>query len=309
VTVSNTDGGYDATHEPPAAERHTPPPAALTRDVRLGVHQLLLHGLSLEEQIAAAHALGWSALGLLRLSLWRSGEERIADLLQEAGLAAASLSWAGGFTGTTGFTFREAVVDGRLAIREAAALGAETLIVAPGARGGHTLRHAQRVTFDGLRYLADAAAEHRVRLAVMIDPAPRRGGTTSLCSLESVRQLFERVNCPLLGLACPVHRWEGLANDPSEWNGLANRVWVAWSGLPPDEVRAAEVWRQRVQSGLQWLMRHGFSGGWEFWTESPGERCTTADARWRQTVDLTVAIRDSLSRFAGVESGRRSPGW
>ncbi|HUQ68998.1 MAG TPA: hypothetical protein VM165_05720, partial [Planctomycetaceae bacterium] len=136
MSVFNNDDAFDVTPQLSPSEQSREAPRDQLRELRVGLHQLLLHGLPLEEQAAIVQGLGWRSLGLLRLSLWRFGEERTGELLREAGLGVSSLSWAGGFTGTAGFTFREAVADGRQALREAAAVGAETLVIAPGGRGG-----------------------------------------------------------------------------------------------------------------------------------------------------------------------------
>lgn len=309
MTVSNTDGGYDATHKLSAQQRHTSPPQPLAFPLPFAMHQLLLHGLPLEEQAAIVQTWGWPALGLLRLSLWRHGEERVNDVLLEAGLSAASLSWTGGFTGTTGLTFREAVADGRLAIREAAALGAKVLVVAPGARGGHTLRHALRVTGEGLKYLADEAADRGVRLAVLMDPLSRRSGATCVNELQAAEQLQVQVNASVLGWACPLHRWEEFSDGGSAWNAVAGRLWVAWCPLPPDEQRGAAQWRMRMQLGLEFLWRNGFRGQWEFWPETPADRHALPVDHWPRMTESVAAVRESLSKFAAVESGRRTSGW
>jgi len=60
------------------------------------------------------------------------------ELLQQSGLKVSHLLWAGGFTGSEGHTYRESVEDAAEALRTAAALGAGSVIVYSGARGGLT---------------------------------------------------------------------------------------------------------------------------------------------------------------------------
>jgi len=121
---------------------------------------------SFQEDVVAYREAGIGAIGIWRTKLERFGEERGIDLVQESGLEVSSLAWAGGFTGSAGYSFDEAVIDARQALRVAADLGADCLIVSGGGRGHHTAGHARRLVVDGLTLLAEDAAELGVQLAV-----------------------------------------------------------------------------------------------------------------------------------------------
>ena len=95
-----------------------------------------------------------------------SAKQRGIELLKDSGLAVSNLLWAGGFTGSEGHTYRESLDDTADAIRLAAQLGAQCLVVYSGARAGHTHNHARRLLTDALSKLAPLAAEHKVTLAL-----------------------------------------------------------------------------------------------------------------------------------------------
>jgi sugar phosphate isomerase/epimerase len=109
---------------------------------------------------------GFSAIGLSRSKVDEFGVAEAADLLHEMRMGVSSLSWAGGFTGSDGRSFQDAIDDGQQAIADAAALGAQTLILYPGGRNGHTCSHLRRLLRLALDELVPCAADHDVRLAL-----------------------------------------------------------------------------------------------------------------------------------------------
>jgi sugar phosphate isomerase/epimerase len=121
---------------------------------------------SLEEDLFRYRAAGISAVGLLRKKVIECGEDRCIELLHESGLEVSNLVWAGGFTGSGGHSFREALEESIEMIQFAAAVDCPTLIVHSGARGGHTLNHARRLFAKAIKELLPAAQAFNVTLAV-----------------------------------------------------------------------------------------------------------------------------------------------
>jgi sugar phosphate isomerase/epimerase len=155
----------------------------------------------LSDELDALARHGFDAISIWRTKLSDIDAARGRWLIERAGVRVSSLQWIGGFTGSDGRSFAEAIEDGIEAIEEAAALSAGVLLVHPGCRGGHTLSHARRLLEDALGQLASAAAEQGVTLAVM--PTHRRaaGGCGYLTSLEAGRDLVRRCNHPGIRLA------------------------------------------------------------------------------------------------------------
>ena len=133
---------------------------------RLSVCELSTYRWSFEEDVQQYLARGYQAMGIWRAKVSDFGEEKAAELLRETGIQASSLHWAGGFTGSDGRPFRDAMHDALEAIELANLLGAKTLVVLAGSRSGHTRNHARRLLTTALRELAEAASTCNVQLAL-----------------------------------------------------------------------------------------------------------------------------------------------
>ena len=163
---------------------------------RLSISQMTTYRWSLEDDVHERRRAGIDCIGLWRPKLVECGEEKAIDLILESGLEVSSLSWAGGFTGSHGFTFNQAVQDGLEALELASRLGAECLVVVGGTTAGHITKHARRLVVDGLNELADAASEYDVKLA-----------------LQPMHQQFEREWTFVTSLDDAIHIAEECANS------------------------------------------------------------------------------------------------
>lgn len=169
--------------------------------VRLSINEMTTYRWSFEEDVHRCHEMGIPSIAVWRQKLSDFGEEKGIELLSETGLAVSSLLWAGGFTGSDGRSYRESVADAREAIRLAAVMKADCLIVYSGSRGGHTLNHARRLLKNALSDLLPIACEFGVTLAVEPIPAECAGGWTFLCSLEETLALLRELESPQVQLA------------------------------------------------------------------------------------------------------------
>jgi len=302
VTSSPLDDGTRPTNPARFALQTEDPLRIAISETAFGEHDF-------PERLATASAHGWRRIGVLRQSLWRLGEERMAELLQARQLGVSSLAWAGGFTGSVGFTYREAIEDGRTAVCEAKRLGAETLLVAPGARGGHTFRHAQRVVADGLRHLGDIAARQGVAVAVITAPTRRMlARWTCIDTLELAHQLLELVDAPNVGLAVPAERWHGHPTALPALRSLAPRIRIVTShlGRVSEAEPATPLQNLPVTPMLQLLLDAGFQGVWEL--EAPAEEPVADRAEGTSILRCQAQqyseLAHSLGRRGGVRLGR-----
>src|SRR5271167_1707219 len=104
---------------------------------RISINEMTTYHWSLLEDVIGYQAAGIRSIGVWRRKLCDFGEERGIELLRESGLNVSSFSSAGGFTGSDGQTFREAVDDALDAVRLAADIRAGCLVVVTGGRAGH----------------------------------------------------------------------------------------------------------------------------------------------------------------------------
>jgi sugar phosphate isomerase/epimerase len=178
----------------------------------LSVNETTTFRWSFEEDVANYVAAGIPSIGVWRQKLSDCGEEKAVELLQESGLRASHLFWAGGFTGSDGRTFRASIEDAVEALRTAASLQAESLIVYSGARAGHTHNHARRLFRDALLELAPLAAELGVVLAVEPMHPGCAAEFTFLTSLEEVLSLLDATGSPQVKIAIDTYH---LGMDPN----------------------------------------------------------------------------------------------
>ncbi len=242
-------------------------PATSADAIVVAAHERLFASDDIAERVSHAVRLGWRSIGLMRRTIWSFGDERVVELLEDSGLTVSSLGWAGGFTGTAGYTYREAIEDGRLALEEAVRVKARSLVIAPGSRGGHTFRHAQRVIIDGLRYLAEVAARRNVPLAVIAAPVQKQYARwTSIDTLELAHQLMDQVASPWVGLAVPLQRWHGHPAAESLLKSLAPHIRMVSSspcpGFNTQRTAAGPSMAGQI-AALQKLKAAGFRGTWE----------------------------------------------
>ena len=139
----------------------------------LSVSQLSTLRWDLESDVHAYAERGFGGIGLYRPKIEDYGLDRAIELLEEYSMTATSLSWVGGFTGSDGRTFEDAVSDAIHAVIQAAQLRADTLIVLAGGKNNHIKTHLRRTLCQALSARSAAvASEHGIRLA--LEPIPSR---------------------------------------------------------------------------------------------------------------------------------------
>jgi len=170
---------------------------ALPPGLKYSINQITSCRTTLEADLQAWQEAGIPAIGLWRRKVDDCETGDAVELIRESGLSVSSVSFAGGFTGSTGMNYREAMNDATEAVILAAAVGANTLVVAPGARGRlYTPRHEKKVIVQAVRELAAMADQFGVELAVLPKARPFAGTWTSLHSLEEAAHLIEIVDRP-----------------------------------------------------------------------------------------------------------------
>ena len=177
--------------------------------LRLSLSQMTTLRWTLSDEVLQLKQAGFDAIGLWRPKLSQFGEDRAAEALARARLQVSSLSFAGGFTGGCGFSYVEAIADGRSAIDQARTVGAKTLIMVGGSTNGHTARHSHRLVVDGLRQLADDAERAHVTLSVLPMHPIYNKRWTFLNSLDQTLEVLSRIDHPYVGLAFDsYHLWQ-----------------------------------------------------------------------------------------------------
>ena len=108
-------------------------------------------------------------VSIRRQNALRIGPDKLQAVLEDSGLKVCTVGFAGGFTGTLGRSYRQAVDDTRRALEFAAQLQARAVVVVPGSRGLHTYNHAERTIRDGLYDCLDDALRLRIDMQVPLN--------------------------------------------------------------------------------------------------------------------------------------------
>lgn len=171
----------------------------------VSMSELTTYRWSFEEDVERYRQAGYDAIGVWRQKLSDCGEERGAELLRENGLRVSSLFWAGGFTGSDGRSFRDALDDAQEAIRVAALLKSPCVVVCAGGRAGHTRNHARRILRSALRELAPLAQAQQVALALEPMHPDCAGDFTFLTSVEETLEAIRELEFSSVKLALDLY--------------------------------------------------------------------------------------------------------
>ena len=176
------------------AQAGGPAPAAALRDIgRISLNQATVTRWSLTEAVegCARHGFQW-------IAPWRDkvsdlGLEPSARLIRDAGLRVSSLCRGGFFPAATAAGREQRLDDNRRAVDEAAALGAEVLVLVCGPPSGRDLGAAREQVRDGIAMLAPYAAQAGVKLGIEpLHPmfAGDRSVVVTLAQANELAELF-----------------------------------------------------------------------------------------------------------------------
>ena len=249
--------------------------------VRLSLNETTTFRWSFEEDVFHYAQAGVPAMGVWRHKLSDCGEEKASELLQESGLAVSHLSWVGGFTGSDGRSFRASVDDALEALRTAADLKTNCLLVYSGARAGHTANHARRLFKEALKELSPLAEELGISLAI----EPMHPGCakefTFLTGVQDVLELCDSVGSEAIKLVYDTYHLGHDEECAEQIATFANRVALVQLG-DGREVPSVEQSRCRLGEGmvpLARIVRAFLDAGYEgdFDVELIGEEIETID--------------------------------
>lgn len=269
---------------------------------RLSICQFSTNRWSFHQDILKYASLDVGSVGIWKSKLLDVGAQEAADFLFEMKMDVSSLHWAGGFTGSEGNSYIDTVNDAIESVKIAGMLGAETLIVHPGARNGHTTGHAMRLLETALNSVAPVAADYGVRLA--LEPMSFQGKCpwTFMNGVDPVLQLISNFDAADVGIVLDLFHVGSQYEVLAKLSQFVDRIALVQLG---DRNRAGDFRGKRCPLGTgvlplaDWI-RHfeeiGYSGYYEIETWGVTRRC--ADYPAIVSADLAYA-QEQL-----VEAGR-----
>jgi len=135
---------------------------------RLSLNQATVHNLSVTDAVKLCVRHGIPGIGLWRDQVTACGVAQAAAAVRAAGLHVSSLCRGGFFTYADRDARALAAADNRAAVAEAAALGADTLILVSGGLvpGSRDLALARRMIADGIADLVPCAQQAGITLGI-----------------------------------------------------------------------------------------------------------------------------------------------
>lgn len=266
--------------------------------IKLSMNQMTTMRWPLFDEISQIHDMGLDAIGLWRPKVAGVGVDVTAEHLRDAGVAVSSLSFVGGFTGRHGFSYDDAIADGRDAIADAADLGAENVIVVGGPRNFHTVRHCRRIVVSALEELAERAWLMGVRLLLLPMHSFFSPSWTFLNTLDDAIELLDQVGHPSVGLAFDTyHLWR----EPRLFDRITEIASITGVVQVSDANRFTQTDSDRMFPGLGMIpnseivkafLRSGFDGYFDIQVWS--------DEEWSKSRDeVTKLCFNSVSFLRG----------
>ncbi len=195
---------------------------------KLCIHTITTKPWSIEEAMDKYAAAGVAGITVWRQSLADRKIERIGDQLRERNLEITSLCRGGFFPAKTAKGLSEAIAENRLAIREAAALGAPMIVLVCGAVPGQSLSESRKQIADGIAAILPLAEEHGIRLAVEPLHPMYADDRSAINTLASANALCDLLDHPLVGIAADVYHlwWDPNLAEQIQITGRKNRLFA-----------------------------------------------------------------------------------
>jgi sugar phosphate isomerase/epimerase len=172
------------------------------------IHTMTMKPWTLEQTIAGLQRVGVPGITVWRQHLQPYGAERAARLLRASGLEVAALCRGGFFPAREKSAREAALADNRLAIDEAAAIGAPMVVLVCGAVPGMPLAEAREQIRDGIAAIEPHARANRIRLAIEPLHPMYAGDRSAVNTMAQARAICEALASPWVGIAADVyHIW------------------------------------------------------------------------------------------------------
>lgn len=155
----------------------------------------------------------YARIGFGGISVWRNAIEPIgireaSRIVRGSGLKVPALVRGGFFPAFDSQARQKAVDENKICIDEAAALGAEMVVLVVGAVVGMPLAEARKQVTEGISQCLDHAQANQVKLA--IEPLHPMYAADRSCinRMKEARLVCEQLRSPYVGIACDVyHVW------------------------------------------------------------------------------------------------------
>jgi len=174
---------------------------------RLSFNQMTADPWPLERVIRNCSTSGIPYIGVWRHKL-EGDAAKASAMIRREGLRVSSLCRGGWFSAPTAEERRNRVADNRLAIEEAASLGAPVLVIVSGPANGQTLDDARATVLDGLLEVLPDAEKAGVTLGIEPLHPMYAAERSVIVTLKQANDLADQLSSSAAGIVVDVfHVW------------------------------------------------------------------------------------------------------
>jgi sugar phosphate isomerase/epimerase len=174
---------------------------------RLSFNQMTADPWSLEQAVRNCSANDIPYIGVWRHKLGGDAKKASA-IIRKEGLRVSSLCRGGWFSASTAEERRKRIADNRIAIEEAALLGAPVLVIVSGPANGQTLEDARATVLDGLLEIAPNAEKAGVTLGIEPLHPMYAAERSVVVTLKQANDLADQLSSSAAGVVIDVfHVW------------------------------------------------------------------------------------------------------
>jgi sugar phosphate isomerase/epimerase len=175
---------------------------------RLSFNQATAERQSLPDVVEACARHGIGYVSLWRHKIAETGLDVAVRLVRDAGLKVSSVCRGGMFPAATAAEREARIEDNLRAVDEAAALGAEVLVLVCGAAPGRDIDGARAMVADGIAAVVPYTAERGVTLGVEPLHPAFAAERSCITTLREARTLADRFPAGVVGVVADVyHVW------------------------------------------------------------------------------------------------------
>ncbi|MDF1823442.1 MAG: sugar phosphate isomerase/epimerase [Verrucomicrobiales bacterium] len=195
---------------------------------KLAVHTITTKPWSVEE--AMDH---YAAAGIGGITVWRQwldgrNIEETGQALRSRNLEIVSLCRGGFFPAPDQAGLESAIEDNRLAIREAASLGAPMIVLVCGSVPGQPLEESRKQIADGIEAVLPHAEEYGIKLAIEPLHPMYADDRSAINTMASANAVCDQLDHPLVGIAADVYHiwWDPDLEEQIRLTGEKNRLFA-----------------------------------------------------------------------------------
>lgn len=200
----------------------------ITNLSKLCVHTITTKPWDVEMAIEKYAEAGIGGITVWRQWLEGRDIEKVGESIRDHDLSLVSLCRGGFFPAADPKGIEDAIEDNRLAIREAAALGAPMIVLVCGAVPGQALTESRKQITDGIAAVLPLAEEHGIKLAIEPLHPMYADDRSAINTMAQANAVCDELDHELVGIAADVYHiwWDPDLENQIQLTAKKNRLFA-----------------------------------------------------------------------------------